>query len=100
MRGFATRVPIVPRRPGRLPATPRGATPEAMQDVGRFLVVLGAVAILAGLVLMFAPRIPWLGRLPGDIVINRGPVTVYFPLVTSIVISVVLTLVLNLFWRR
>jgi hypothetical protein len=71
-----------------------------MQDLGRFLVVLGGVAVLAGLVLMFMPRIPWLGRLPGDIVINRGPVSVYFPLATSIVISIVLTLLLNLFWRR
>jgi hypothetical protein len=71
-----------------------------MQDLGRFLVVLGGVAVLAGLVLMFVPRIPWLGRLPGDIVINRGPVSVYFPLATSIVISIVLTLLLNLFWRR
>ena len=71
-----------------------------MQDLGRFLVVLGGVAVLAGLVLMFVPRIPWLGRLPGDIVINRGPVSLYFPLATSIVISIVLTLILNLFWRR
>jgi len=71
-----------------------------MQDLGRFLVVLGAIALLAGVVLMLAPRIPWLGRLPGDIVINRGPVSVYFPLATSIVISIVLTVVLNLFWRR
>ena len=73
---------------------------SAMQDLGRFLVVLGAVAVLAGLLLMLAPRIPLLGRLPGDIVINRGPVSVYFPLATSIVISIVLTVILNLFWRR
>jgi|SoiMethySBSTD1v2_1073268.scaffolds.fasta_scaffold19683_3 hypothetical protein len=78
-------------------AVPNAST---MQDLGRFLVVLGAIALLAGVVLMLAPRIPWLGRLPGDIVINRGPVSVYFPLATSIVISIVLTVVLNLFWRR
>jgi DUF2905 family protein len=78
-------------------AVPNAST---MQDLGRFLVVLGAIALLAGVVLMLAPRIPWLGRLPGDIVINRGPLSVYFPLATSIVISIVLTAVLNLFWRR
>jgi len=78
-------------------AVPNAST---MQDLGRFLVALGAIALLAGVVLMLAPRIPWLGRLPGDIVINRGPVSVYFPLATSIVISIVLTVVLNLFWRR
>jgi uncharacterized membrane protein YkgB len=71
-----------------------------MHELGRLLVVIGAIAILAGVGLMLAPRIPWLGRLPGDIVVNRGPVTLYFPLVTSIVVSVVLTLLLNLFWRR
>ena len=71
-----------------------------MQDLGRVLIVVGAIALLAGVVLMLAPRIPWLGRLPGDIVINRGPVSVYFPLATSIVISIVLTVLLNLFWRR
>lgn len=71
-----------------------------MHDLGRFLVVVGMVAVLAGVVLMLVPRIPWLGRLPGDITINRGPVTVYFPLMTSIVVSVVVTLLLNLFWRR
>jgi hypothetical protein len=71
-----------------------------MHELGRFLVVLGAIAVLAGVVLMLAPRLPWLGRLPGDIVVQRGPVTLYFPLMTSIVLSVVVTLLLNLFWRR
>jgi len=71
-----------------------------MQELGRFLVVIGAIAVVAGVVLVLAPRIPWLGRLPGDIVINRGPVTLYFPLMTSIVLSLVVTLLLNLFWRR
>jgi len=42
-----------------------------------------------------AGRLPWLGRLPGDIVVERGPVTVYFPIATSIIVSVALTL---LFW--
>ena len=71
-----------------------------MQEVGRFLVIVGVVAVIAGVVLMLAPRIPWLGRLPGDIVVNRGPLTLYVPLMTSLIVSVVLTLVLNLFWRR
>ena len=71
-----------------------------MHEIGRLLALVGAVTLLAGLVLMLAPRVPWLGRLPGDIVINRGPVSVYFPLATSIVVSIVLTVLLNLFWRR
>lgn len=71
-----------------------------MQELGRVLVVAGVIAVLAGFVLMLAPRIPWLGRLPGDIVVQRGPLTLYAPLMTSLVLSVVVTLLLNLFWRR
>jgi len=56
--------------------------------------------VLAGAVLVLAGRLPWLGRLPGDIVVRREHVTFYFPIVTSIVLSIVLTLLLNLFWRR
>ena len=71
-----------------------------MQDLGRVLIFLGAAAVLVGVALVFLPRIPWLGRLPGDILIRRGTFTFYFPLVTCIVVSIVLTVVLNLFWRR
>ena len=71
-----------------------------MQELGRVLVVAGVIAVLVGVVLMLAPRIPWLGRLPGDIVVQRGPLTLYAPLMTSLVLSVVVTLLLNLFWRR
>ena len=63
-------------------------------ELGRALLLLGAVALLAGVVLLFAERIPWLGRLPGDIVIRNGRVTVWFPIVTCILLSVVLTGVL------
>ena len=70
-----------------------------MHDVGRFLIVVGVVIVLAGAALLLAGRIPWLGRLPGDIVIRRDRVTFYFPIVTSIVLSVLLTLLLNLFRR-
>jgi len=71
-----------------------------MQDLGRFLIVLGAAAVLIGVLLVLAPRIPWLGRLPGDVLIRRGTFTFYFPLVTCLVVSIILTLILNLFWRR
>ena len=71
-----------------------------MQDLGRLLIVLGAAATLIGLLLVLVPRLPWLGRLPGDIRIRRGTFTFYFPLVTCVVVSVILTLILNLFGRR
>ena len=71
-----------------------------MQDLGRLLVVLGLLIALAGAILLFAVRIPWLGRLPGDVLVRRGPVTIYFPLATSLLVSVVLSVLLALFWRR
>ena len=71
-----------------------------MQGLGRLLVVFGLVIVLVGVVLLVADRIPGVGRLPGDLVVRRGPVTFYFPVATSIVLSVLLTILLNLFWRR
>ena len=70
-----------------------------MQELGRPLIVVGAVLLLAGLFLTFGPRIPGLGRLPGDIVWRRGNSTVYFPIVTCIVLSLLLTLLFSLFRR-
>lgn len=71
-----------------------------MSDLGRLLVVLGVVIALVGVALMLAGRVPWLGRLPGDIHIERGNWSFHFPLATSLVISVVLTLLLWLLGRR
>jgi hypothetical protein len=70
-----------------------------MRDMGKFLVILGAVIVLIGLVLWggFAPK--WLGRLPGDIRIDRGNSAFYFPVVTCIIISILLTLILSIFRR-
>ena len=72
---------------------------DRMRDIGRFLILIGVVTALIGLVLWsgFGPR--WLGRLPGDIRIERGNFAFYFPIVTCIIISVVLTLILSLFRR-
>jgi hypothetical protein len=71
-----------------------------MPDVGKLLILLGAVIVVVGLALTFGPRIPFLGRLPGDIAIDRGNVHFYFPLATGLLLSLVLTIVLNLFFRR
>jgi hypothetical protein len=64
--------------------------------MGKFLLIAGAVLMALGLLVMAG--FP-LGRLPGDFMVRRGPVTFYFPLVTSIVISILLTLLL-MFFRR
>ena len=71
-----------------------------MQDLGRLLVLLGLVVVLVGVAFIAADRVGWLGRLPGDFTLRRGPVTFYFPLATSILVSIVLTVLLNLFFRR
>ena len=74
-----------------------------ISGAGRFLLITGLVLSAIGALLLLAPRVPGLdrlGRLPGDIVVERGPVTIFVPLVSSIVISVVLTIVLNLIFRR
>jgi hypothetical protein len=70
------------------------------QELGRYLIIFGVVLVGVGVLLLFADRIPFLGRLPGDIVIRRGGFTLYAPIVTGLLLSLVLTLVLNLWSRR
>lgn len=70
-----------------------------MSDFGRLLILLGVVFVGLGLLLTFAGKIPWLGRLPGDIYYQGERVTIYFPIMTSLVISLVLTLLLYLLRR-
>lgn len=69
-----------------------------MSDVGRVLVIAGAVLVVLGLLLSLGARLP-LGRLPGDIVFRKGNFTFYFPLVTSILASLLLTAILWLLRR-
>ena len=69
-----------------------------MGDIGRILLVTGLVLAALGALLMFSGRVP-LGRLPGDIVWRKGGTTVYFPIVTCIILSLLLTLVFSLFRR-
>ena len=71
-----------------------------MNDLGKALVAIGLVVALVGVILMLVGRVPGLGRLPGDIYIQRGSWTFYFPLATSIVVSVLLTALFWLFGRR
>ena len=82
--------------------TPAGAEVmiPGMDSLGRMLIVLGAVFLVLGGLLVLGGKLPFLGRLPGDIVIRRGNWSFYFPLATSIVVSVLLTLLLWLFGRR
>jgi hypothetical protein len=72
-----------------------------LPDLGKSLIVVGAVLLLVGLALTFSDRLPFrIGKLPGDVVYRRGNFTLYFPLVTSLVLSLILTLLFWLFGRR
>ncbi len=71
-----------------------------MTDVGKGLVVFGLAIAAVGALLMLVGRVPWIGRLPGDIYIERGSWTFYFPLATCLLLSLVLTLVFWLLGRR
>jgi hypothetical protein len=70
-----------------------------MKSVGILLVIVGCITAVVGLVLLLAPRIPWLGHLPGDIHYQGKNTSFHFPILTCIVVSVVLTLVVNLVLR-
>jgi len=71
-----------------------------IDSLGKMLILFGVVLALLGGLLLLAGKIPFLGRLPGDIVIRRERWSFYFPLTTSIVISILLTLLFSLFSRR
>jgi hypothetical protein len=71
-----------------------------VNDIGKILVGFGLLIALVGVVLVLVGRVPWIGRLPGDIHIQRGGFTFYFPLATSLLLSLVLTLVLYVVGRR
>jgi len=70
-----------------------------MIDLGRMLLIAGGVLLVLGVIFTLGGRLPWLGRLPGDIAIERENFRIYFPLATSIVISIILTLIAALFRR-
>ncbi len=70
-----------------------------MGDLGKVLILLGLLLVVLGVIFSLGAKRPWLGQLPGDIIFRRGNLTVYFPLATSLLISVVLTLVLYLVKR-
>ncbi len=68
-----------------------------LPEFGKLLLILGILFVVIGLFLMLGPKIPLLGKLPGDFVVRRGNFTLYFPLATSILLSIVLTLIFFIF---
>ncbi len=68
-----------------------------MQGLGRIFIVLGILFVLVGLAFIFSDKIPFIGRLPGDIYIKKERFGFYFPITTSILISIILTILFAIF---
>ena len=70
-----------------------------MEELGKWFVLFGVLLAIVGGVILLIGKVPWLGRLPGDIIIQRDNLSCFFPLATSILLSIVLTVLLNLVLR-
>jgi Protein of unknown function (DUF2905) len=69
--------------------------------LGKTFIGIGIALIVLGLILRFAPwLLAWFGRLPGDINITRGDTRIFVPITSMVIVSVLLTLILNVFFRR
>jgi hypothetical protein len=66
-----------------------------MEQFGKTLIMIGAATMVLGAILLISGKIPWIGRLPGDIIVQKKNFTFYFPIATSILLSLLITLI---FW--
>ena len=71
-----------------------------LESLGRSLIFFGIILIFIGALLFLFGKIPWFGRLPGDIIIRRNDFTLYLPVVTMVLLSIVLTIIFNIIGRR
>jgi ribose/xylose/arabinose/galactoside ABC-type transport system permease subunit len=71
-----------------------------MNDIPRVLITIGVIFICAGAVFYLSSKLPFIGKLPGDIFIKRDGYTFYAPIATSIIVSIVLTVIINLFQKK
>ena len=69
-------------------------------EFGKILIITGAVLLALGAIFLLSGKLPWIGKLPGDIVIHKKNFTFYFPLATSLIASLVLSLILWLIGRK
>ena len=72
---------------------------DSFEPIGRAFVVIGVFITVLGAIMLLTPRVPGLGRLPGDIVIHRDDLTIYIPITTMLLVSVVLSVVLSVIGR-
>lgn len=72
----------------------------ALEGLGRILIYIGIILVMLGGFLLLLSRLPWFGKLPGDISINKEGLTIYIPITTMILVSIVLTIIMNIVFRR
>lgn len=72
---------------------------EGFAGIGRILIIVGIIIVALGLLMSFGGRIPFLGKLPGDILIRKEGFSFYFPVVTFLLLSVILTVIINVILR-
>ncbi len=70
-----------------------------MEELGKMMLILGAIFVIIGAVMIVSSKLTGLGWLPGDIVIQTGNISCFFPIVTSILLSIILTILLNVILR-
>ncbi len=66
-----------------------------MEGLGKILLIVGGIIVILGLVLVFSQHVPMLGKLPGDIFIKKNGFSFYFPIVTMLIISILITIIVN-----
>jgi len=72
---------------------------SGFEGIGKILTIVGIIIVVLGLILVLGDRIPFLGKLPGDILIKKDGISFYFPVVTFLLVSVVLTIIINFILR-
>jgi hypothetical protein len=72
----------------------------AIESLGRLLIYIGVIIVLIGGFFVLVAKVPWFGRLPGDIVYHREGMTIYLPFATMILVSLALTIILNVIFRK
>lgn len=70
-----------------------------IENIGKILILVGLAVVAIGLIVLLASRLPGVGRLPGDVLIRRDGITFYFPLLSCLILSIILTIVANLIIR-
>jgi hypothetical protein len=69
------------------------------EGIGKIITIVGVILVVLGLIFVFGERIPFLGKLPGDILIKKDGISFYFPVVTFLLVNVVLTIIINFILR-